>query len=44
MGYRTEIPSELLVRIRVIMAETPLEILNAVFSNRWSIAKMRAGG
>jgi hypothetical protein len=31
MGYRAETPSELLVRIRVIMAEIPREILNAVF-------------
>jgi hypothetical protein len=31
MGYRTETPSELLVRIRVILAEIPREILNAVF-------------
>jgi hypothetical protein len=31
MGYRTETPSELLVRIRVIVAEIPRETLNAVF-------------
>jgi hypothetical protein len=31
MGYRAETPSELLVRIRVILAEIPQEILNAVF-------------
>jgi hypothetical protein len=31
MGYRAETPSEFLVRIRVIMAEIPLENLNAVF-------------
>jgi hypothetical protein len=31
MGYRAETPSELLVRIRVIMAEIPRETLNAVF-------------
>jgi hypothetical protein len=31
MEYRTETPSELLVRIRVILAEIPKEILNAVF-------------
>jgi hypothetical protein len=31
MGYRAETPSELLVRIRVILAEIPREILNAVF-------------
>jgi hypothetical protein len=31
MGYRIETPSELLVRIRVIMAEIPRETLNAVF-------------
>jgi hypothetical protein len=31
MGYRSETPSELLVRIRIILAEIPHEILNAVF-------------
>jgi hypothetical protein len=31
MGYRAETPSELLVRIRVILAEIPRETLNAVF-------------
>jgi hypothetical protein len=31
MGYRVEISSELLVRIRVILAEIPRETLNAVF-------------
>jgi hypothetical protein len=31
MGYRAETPSELLVRIRLIMAEIPRETLNAVF-------------
>jgi hypothetical protein len=31
MGYRAETPSELLVRIRVILAEIPQETLNAVF-------------
>jgi hypothetical protein len=31
MGYRAETPSELLVRFRVILAETPRETLNAVF-------------
>jgi hypothetical protein len=30
-GYRAETPSEFLVRIRVILAEIPREILNAVF-------------
>jgi hypothetical protein len=30
MGYRAETPSELLVRIRVILAETSRETLNAV--------------
>jgi hypothetical protein len=30
-GYRAETPSELLVHIRVILAEIPREILNAVF-------------
>jgi hypothetical protein len=31
MEYRAEIPSELLVHIRVILAEIPRETLNAVF-------------
>jgi hypothetical protein len=31
MGYRAETPSELFVRIRVILAEIPWETLNAVF-------------
>jgi hypothetical protein len=31
MRYRTETPSELLVHIRVILAEIRREILNAVF-------------
>jgi hypothetical protein len=31
MVYRTETPYELLVRIRVILAEIPRETLNAVF-------------
>jgi hypothetical protein len=31
MGHRTETSSELLLRIRVIMAEIPLETLNAGF-------------
>jgi hypothetical protein len=31
MGCRAETPSELLVRIRVILAEVPRETLNAVF-------------
>jgi hypothetical protein len=35
MGYRAETPSELLVRIRIILAEIPRENLNAVFSNQW---------
>jgi hypothetical protein len=45
MGCRAETPSELLVRIRVILAEIPREILNAVFLERMdgAIAKMRAG-
>jgi hypothetical protein len=30
-GYRAETPSELLVRIGVILAEIPRETLNAVF-------------
>jgi hypothetical protein len=39
MEYRAETPSELLVRIRVTLAEIPRETLNAVFSNRWSDRK-----
>jgi hypothetical protein len=31
MGYRAETPSELLVRIRVILAEIPREPLNTAF-------------
>jgi hypothetical protein len=31
MGYRAETPSELFVRIWVILAEIPRETLNAVF-------------
>jgi hypothetical protein len=31
MGYRAETPSELLVRIRVILAEIPRGTLSAVF-------------
>jgi hypothetical protein len=31
MGYRAETPSELLVRIRVILAEIPRETLNGIF-------------
>jgi hypothetical protein len=31
MGYRAETPSELIVRIRVILVEIPRENLNAVF-------------
>jgi hypothetical protein len=31
MGYRAETSSELLARIRVILAEIPRETLNAVF-------------
>jgi hypothetical protein len=31
MGYRGETPSELLVRIQIILAEIPRETLNAVF-------------
>jgi hypothetical protein len=45
MEGRAETPSELLVRIRVILAEIPRETLNAVFLE-WvdgAIAKMRAG-
>jgi hypothetical protein len=39
MGYRAETPSELLVRIRVVLAEIPWETLNAVFSNGSSDCK-----
>jgi hypothetical protein len=45
IGYRAEIPAELLVRIRIILGEIPRETLNAVFLE-WmdeAIAKMRAG-
>jgi hypothetical protein len=38
MGYRVETASEVLVRIRVILAEIPRETLNAVFlewMERW---------
>jgi hypothetical protein len=31
MGYRAETPSELFIRIRVILGEIPRETLNAVF-------------
>jgi hypothetical protein len=31
IGYHAETPSELLVRIRVILAEIPRETLNAAF-------------
>jgi hypothetical protein len=31
MEYRAETPSELLARIRVILAEIPRETLNAIF-------------
>jgi hypothetical protein len=31
MGHRAETPSELLIRIRVILAEIARETLNAVF-------------
>jgi hypothetical protein len=45
VGYRAETPSELLVRIRVILPEIPREILNTVFLEFMdgAIAKMRAG-
>jgi hypothetical protein len=45
MGYCAETPFELLVRIRVILAEIPRETLKAVFLE-WrdgAISKMRAG-
>jgi hypothetical protein len=35
MGYRAETPSELIVRIRVILAEILRETLNAVFLDGW---------
>jgi hypothetical protein len=44
--YRAETPSELLVRIRVILAEIPRETLNPVFLEYrmdGAIAKMRTG-
>jgi hypothetical protein len=34
MGHRAEAPSELLIRIRVILAEILPETLNAVFLER----------
>jgi hypothetical protein len=44
MGYRAETPSELLVRIRVILAEIPRETLKRGFSRMdGTIAKMCAG-
>jgi hypothetical protein len=45
MGYRAEIPSELIVRIRLILVEIPRETLNAVFLEcmNGTIAEMRAG-
>jgi hypothetical protein len=44
MEYRAETPSELLVRIRAVLAEIPWETLNSVFSRMdGAIAKMRAG-
>jgi hypothetical protein len=45
MAHRAETPSEVLVRIRVILVEIPRETLNAVFLE-WideAIAKMCAG-
>jgi hypothetical protein len=44
IGHRAETPSELLVRIRVILAEIPLDTLKAVFleSMDGAIAKMHA--
>jgi hypothetical protein len=45
MGYCAETPSELLVHIRVILAQIPQGTLKAVFLE-WTdgaIAKMRAG-
>jgi hypothetical protein len=43
MGCRAETPSELLIRIRVFLAEIPRETLNAVFFRMdGTIAKMRA--
>jgi hypothetical protein len=35
MGYRGETPSELLVRIRVILAEIPRRSRTQFFSNGW---------
>jgi hypothetical protein len=39
MKYRAETPSELLVRIRVILKEIPRETLNAVFLERMEHCK-----
>jgi hypothetical protein len=39
MGYRAETPSEVLVRILVILAEIPRETSTQFFSNRWTDCK-----
>jgi hypothetical protein len=39
MGYRAESEPELLVSIRVILAEIPRDLLNAVFSSGWTDCK-----
>jgi hypothetical protein len=39
MGYRVESEWELLVPIRVILAEIPRDVLNAVFSSGWTDGK-----
>jgi hypothetical protein len=39
MGYRAESESELLVRIRVTLAEIPRHLLNAVSSSGWTDCK-----
>jgi hypothetical protein len=43
MGYRAETPSELLIRIRVILAEISRETLRNFPRMDGAIAKLRAG-
>jgi hypothetical protein len=43
MGYRAEIPSERLVRIRVILVEIPRDLERSFSRMDGAIAKMRAG-
>jgi hypothetical protein len=39
MGYRAESKSELLARIRVILAQIPRDVLSGVFSSGWTDCK-----